>query len=76
MSDNKENIAPNHRRKAVASSAFSPGKKCLKNAPNRRKAVASPPFSPDEKRLKKTVADSKDININVDSTTIHRMKTL
>eukprot|EP00970_Alexandrium_tamarense_P010061 scaffold2019_cov203-Alexandrium_tamarense.AAC.1 len=31
MSDNKENIAPNHhRRKAVASSAFSPGKKCLK----------------------------------------------
>eukprot|EP00970_Alexandrium_tamarense_P007292 scaffold1327_cov217-Alexandrium_tamarense.AAC.1 len=54
MSEDKENIDPN-RRKAVASSAISPAKKCLK---------------------KTTAANSKVININVDSTTIHRMKTL
>eukprot|EP01082_Thalassiosira_pseudonana_P010672 g9552.t1 g9552 contig37:233841-235688(-) len=44
--------------------------------PNRRKAVASSAISPAKKRLKKTAANSKVINVNVDSTTIHRMKTL
>eukprot|EP00970_Alexandrium_tamarense_P014029 scaffold3842_cov122-Alexandrium_tamarense.AAC.2 len=46
------------------------------NTPNQRKAVASSAISPAKKRLKKTATNSKVINVNVDSTTIHRMKSL
>eukprot|EP00970_Alexandrium_tamarense_P010482 scaffold2150_cov98-Alexandrium_tamarense.AAC.3 len=46
------------------------------NTPNQRKAAESSTNSPAKKRLKKTAANSKVINVNVDSTTIHRMKTL